>query len=208
MPRHGAAPEGGLGGRSEARARRPTALKQEKYHDTNPVVGFVIRRFFERIGGVLGELRPETLLDAGCGEGEMLRRQVVPAGVRTVLLDRNADSAARVLGSVDALPFASQSFDVVTCFEVLEHLQDPARAVRELARVARRAVVVSVPYEPWFRIGNVLRGKHLSGFGNHPEHVQHWSLRSFEKFLGAATAEVRIIEAFPWIIACCLPKRP
>jgi hypothetical protein len=69
-------------------------------------------------------------------------------------------------------------------------------------------VVVSVPYEPWFRIGNVLRGKHLSGFGNHPEHVQHWNLRSFEKFLGAATLQVEIIEAFPWIIACCLPKRP
>jgi SAM-dependent methyltransferase len=183
-------------------------VKQEKYHDPNPVVGFVIRRFFERIGSLLGELRPESLLDAGCGEAEMLRRGVLPADVRPVLLDRNRDSAARVIGSVDALPFASQSFDVVTCLEVLEHLEDPVRAVRELARVARRAVVVSVPYEPWFRIGNVLRGKHLGGCGNHPEHVQHWNLRSFEKFLGATVPEVRVIEAFPWIIACCLPKRP
>ena len=183
-------------------------MKQEKYHDPNPVVGFVIRRFFERIGGVLAELAPASLLDAGCGEGEMVRRGVVAAGVRTVLLDRNPDSAARVIGSVDALPFPSRSFDVVTCLEVLEHLHDPTDAVRELARVARRAVVVSVPYEPWFRIGNVLRGKHLSGLGNHPEHVQHWNLRSFEKFLGAAAPQVRVIEAFPWIIACCRPKQP
>ena len=183
-------------------------MRQEKYHDSNPVVGFVIRRFFERIGAVLAELGPASLLDAGCGEGEMPRRGVLPAGVRTVLLDRNRDSAAQVIASVDALPFASESFDVVTCFEVLEHVEDPARAVRELARVARRAVVVSVPFEPWFRIGNVLRGKHLSGFGNHPEHVQHWNLRSFGKFLGAAESEVRIIEAFPWIIACCRPKQP
>jgi SAM-dependent methyltransferase len=183
-------------------------VKQEKYHDPNPVVGFVIRRFFERIRGVLAGLRPESVLDAGCGEGEMLRRHVIPVGVRTVLLDRNPDTAARVLGSVDSLPFASHSFDVVTCLEVLEHLKDPARAVRELARVGRRAVVVSVPYEPWFRVGNVLRGKHLSGLGNHPEHVQHWNLRSFEKFLGTVVPQVEIIEAFPWIIACCLPKRP
>lgn len=187
-------------------------MKQEKYHDPNPVVGFVIRRFFERIGGLLGELRPESVLDAGCGEGEMLRRGVMPPGARTVLLDRSPDSAARVLASVDALPFASRSFDVVTCLEVLEHLDDPARAVRELARVAKRAVVVSVPYEPWFRIGNVLRGKHVSGLGNHPEHVQHWNLRSFEKFLRASMPkcgrQMQIIEAFPWIIACCLPKRP
>jgi SAM-dependent methyltransferase len=157
---------------------------------------------------VLAELRPQSLLDAGCGEGEMLRRGVLPAGVRAVLLDRNPDSAARVISSVDALPFASRSFDVVTCLEVLEHLDDPAQAVRELARVARHAVVVSVPYEPWFRLGNVLRGKHLRRLGNHPEHVQHWNRRSFGKFLGAAGPEVRLIEAFPWIIACCRPKQP
>ena len=51
-------------------------------------------------------------------------------------------------------------------------------------------------------------GKHLGGLGNHPEHVQHWNLRSFEKFLGAVVPQVRIIEAFPWIIACCRPKQP
>lgn len=181
-------------------------MRQEKYHDPNPVVGFVIRRFFERLGGVLSELRPESLLDAGCGEGEMVRRGALPAGLRPVLLDRNPDSAAQLLGSVTALPFASRSFDVVTCLEVLEHLDDPASAVRELARVARRAVVVSVPHEPWFRAGNVLRGKHLAGLGNHPEHVQHWNFRSFEQFLSAGVPEVRIIGAFPWIIACCALK--
>ena len=182
-------------------------MRQEKYHDPNPVVGYVIRRFFDRIADVLRELAPASLLDAGCGEGEMLRRGVVPANARTVLLDRSRDSAAHALGSVDALPFACASFDVVTCLEVLEHLDDPGAAVRELARVARRAVVVSVPHEPWFRAGNVLRGKHLSGLGNHPEHVQHWNLRSFGKFLGEIAPDVRLIEAFPWIIACCRPNR-
>jgi SAM-dependent methyltransferase len=178
-------------------------VKQEKYHDPNPVVSFVIRRFFERLGGVLAGLKPESLLDAGCGEGEMLRRGTLPAGVRPVMLDRNPDSAAQIIGSVTALPFASDSFDVVTCLEVLEHLDDPGAAVRELARVARRAVVVSVPHEPWFRAGNVLRGKHLSGLGNHPEHVQHWNSRTFGTFLRAAVPDVRIVGAFPWIIACC-----
>jgi len=182
-------------------------VKQEKYHDPNPVVGFVIRRFFERIGGVIAELKPDSLLDAGCGEAEMLRRNALPAGLRPVLLDRNSDSAARVLGSVTALPFAPRSFDVVTCLEVLEHLDDPAAAVRELARVSRRALVLSVPHEPWFRAGNVLRGKHLGALGNHPEHVQHWNFRSFETFLSSCVPEVRIVGAFPWIIACCALKQ-
>ena len=187
--------------------------RQEKYADKNPVVSFVIGRFFERLRAVVADLRPGTVLDAGCGEGEMLRRGVLADGLRPVCLDLRMDSLAdvaetkRVCGSVQSLPFAPRAFDVVTCLEVLEHLDDPAAAVRELARVARGAVVLSVPYEPYFRIGNVLRGKHLAQMGNHPEHVQHWNLRTFEKFLRGSVAEVRIIEAFPWIIACCRPNQ-
>ena len=183
-------------------------MNQQKYHDPNPVVRYVLARFFRRITTVLDDLRPESLLDAGCGEGELLRRCAIAASVRTVLLDRSRDTAAHVLGSVTALPFAPRTFDVVTCLEVLEHLRDPAPALAELARVARRAVVLSVPYEPWFRIGNVLRGKHLSSLGDHPEHVQHWNLRSFERFLSGILPGVTVVEAFPWIVACSRLKQP
>ncbi len=188
-------------------------IRQEKYSDSNPVVSFVIGRFFRRLRAVLAELDPQSVLDAGCGEGEMLRRGVLPDSVSPVCLDlRPASLAAakvprRVCGSVLSLPFAARSFDVVTCLEVLEHLDNPADAVLELARVARRAFVVSVPFEPYFRIGNVLRGKHLGRLGNHPEHVQHWNLRTLRAFLSAQVEEVRIVEAFPWIIACCRPNQ-
>jgi SAM-dependent methyltransferase len=188
-------------------------IRQEKYSDKNPVVRFVIGRFFLRLRTVLAELNPNSVLDAGCGEGEMLRRDVLPASVRPVCLDLRPASLAevdqphRVCASVFSLPFAARSFDTVTCLEVLEHLDDPSAAVRELARVARRAVVVSVPFEPYFRIGNVLRGKHLTRLGNHPEHVQHWNLRTFPAFLSGSVAKVRIVEAFPWIIACCRPDQ-
>ena len=88
--------------------------RQEKYADKNPVVSFVIGRFFERLRGVLGELRPCTVLDAGCGEGEMLRRNVLPDGLRPVCLDLRTESLAdvaetkRVCASVQTLPFAAR----------------------------------------------------------------------------------------------------
>jgi SAM-dependent methyltransferase len=188
-------------------------IRQEKYSDLNPVVSFVIGRFFRRLRAVLADVAPLSVLDAGCGEGEMLRRGVLPAAVHPVCLDVRPASLAeiaaphRVCASVLSLPFADRSFDAVTCLEVLEHLDNPAAAVGELARVARSAFVVSVPFEPYFRIGNVLRGKHLIGLGNHPEHVQHWNLRTFHAFLSGSGAEVRIVEAFPWIIACCRPNQ-
>jgi SAM-dependent methyltransferase len=196
--------------------RRPTRseLSHEKYSDRNPVVRFLVGRFFARLRGVIAETAPATLLDAGCGECEMLRRDVLPAGLQPVCLDLSETSLAevsapgRVCGSVFDLPFASGGFDTVTCLEVLEHLDDPAAALRETARVARRSIVVSVPYEPYFCIGNILRGKHLSRLGNHPEHVQHWNIRGFRAFLSGSVTVVKVVEAFPWIIACCRPDQP
>jgi ubiquinone/menaquinone biosynthesis C-methylase UbiE len=191
------------------------ARGQEKYRDPNPVVSFVIGRFFDRLRQVMEEIHPQTVLDAGCGEGELLSRGVLAPDISPVCLDLRLDSLedARqrsaqcrlVCGSVLSLPFASGSFDAALCLEVLEHLDDPAPAVRELSRVARRAVVLSVPFEPYFRIGNVLRGKHLKGLGDHPEHVQHWNPRTFHGFLAAWLPEVRVYAAFPWVIACCRP---
>lgn len=175
----------------------------------------MIRRFFERIRSVVNEVQPGSLLDVGCGEGELLGRGVLDAGKRPLCVDRNAASLAELrmrtghqelaCASIEALPFRERSFDAVLCLEVLEHLEDPAAAVRELARVARSAIIVSVPYEPYFRIGNVMRGKHLRYLGNFPEHVQHWNMRTFGKFLSSVLTEIRLMEAFPWLIACCRP---
>jgi SAM-dependent methyltransferase len=190
-------------------------VAQEKYHVNNPIVAFLIRRFFDRISAVLGALAPQSILDAGCGEGELLRRGVL-GSASSVSLDcspqalaeiRSHTSGAKpVCGSVLALPFPQASFDAAVCLEVLEHLDDPAAAVKELLRVSRLAVVLSVPYEPYFRIGNLLRGKYLGGLGNHPEHIQHWNPRRFRKFLAFSGCEVRVVEAFPWIVACLWPK--
>jgi len=195
----------------------PLTVAQEKYHVKNPVVAFLIRRFFHRIAGVLAAVAPESVLDAGCGEGELLRRGLL-TGVPAVSLDRSRRALAEirththgcrpVCGSVLELPFARASFDAVVCLEVLEHLEDPAAAVAELLRVARRAVVLSVPYEPYFRVGNLLRGKYLSGLGNHPEHIQHWNPRRFRNFLAPTGCEVKVVEAFPWIVACVRPGHP
>src|SRR5260370_41254151 len=54
-------------------------------------------------------------------------------------------------GTAEAIPFADATFDLVTAFDVLEHLDDDVRALREMARVARPGglIAVTVPAYQW-----------------------------------------------------------
>ena len=81
------------------------------------------------------------------------------------------------------LPFADDEFDVATAIEVLEHVPDPAHTVAEMARVAQRWLLVSVPREPLWRGLNVARGAYIKDLGNTPGHVNHWSKRAFVALL-------------------------
>lgn len=109
-----------------------------------------------RIAGVIEAIPSDagSLLDAGCGNGALLRQ--ILAGKRKFSDLHGADYSTEALrhvptaateASIDALPFADGSYDVVTCLEVLEHLpQDAfAKARGELARVASKYIVVTTP---------------------------------------------------------------
>ncbi len=196
-------------------AQRPS--NEIKFETRNPLVRRLIDGFFAQLTDVVRPLAPHSTLDAGCGEGETLVRLGGLLGERVAAVDLSAYSVARAaerLPGVDArrasvtdLPFADAEFDLVLCLEVLEHLDDPAAAVGELARVSARDVVVSVPHEPWFRLGSLLRGKHVRALGNHPEHVNHFDRRSLAALLEPALELDRVEAAFPWLIAHGSPRR-
>lgn len=85
------------------------------------------------------------------------------------------------------LPFDDHSFDIVTALDVLEHLDNPHRALHELYRVARKAVFISLPnmYYIQFR-WNFLRGHGLSGkyaFPPTPTVDRHRWVLSYEEAL-------------------------
>lgn len=113
-----------------------------------------------RVLSLLRELAPRRLLDIGTGRGAFLWPLLARfPDLEVVSIDRaiarvkdveavRAGGIQRVRGlpaDVAALPFRTDSFDVVTMLEVLEHVADPAAAAAEALRVARGFVVVSVP---------------------------------------------------------------
>jgi len=186
-----------------------------KHTAVNPLQRVLIDRFHNKILAEIVALSPRTFLDAGCGEGFVCRRIInaVPdialtgcdvSGVALEIAASANPEAQFVAGSVVDLPFADRSFDVVGCFEVLEHLPGdlPRRALTELARVARQAVVLSVPHEPMFSLANAARGRNLEvrPRGSDPDHKQFWSRSAFGALVGEQLVVRQLLSSFPWTI--------
>src|SRR6185503_20654249 len=96
------------------------------------------------------------------------------------------------------LPFADGEFELAAAIEVLEHVPDPEATVAEMARVARRHLLVSVPREPLWRGLNMARGAYWRSLGNTPGHLNHWSKRSFTNMLAKHGTVEEVRSPFPW----------
>jgi hypothetical protein len=57
-----------------------------------------------------------------------------------------------------------------------------------------------VPHEPFFRLGNALRGKNLARLGDPSDHLQHWGARGFAAFCERELSVRVRTGAFPWLI--------
>jgi ubiquinone/menaquinone biosynthesis C-methylase UbiE len=105
------------------------------------------------------------------------------------------------------LPFPDQTFDYVISTEVFEHLDDPVRAITELKRIAKKdaCLIISVPFEPFFHVGNIARGKYWSRGGYTPDHRNLWRRKDFRRFLAPFVHVEKEygFKSFPWLLFVC-----
>jgi SAM-dependent methyltransferase len=185
----------------------PTGNVVHKEATKNPIE----RRMVDGFAAALQRCLPTTarrVLEVGCGEGRQLTAigsrfpgaDLIGLDLPDVELMEAWDGveSAMVQASALSLPFADKQFDLVLAIEVLEHLPDPEQALCEIARVASGAVVLSVPWEPVWRIGNLARGRYLSDLGNTPGHIQHWGRRSFTQFVARHLRVETVVRPVPW----------
>ena len=184
----------------------------QKHLNPNPLQRYLLRRFHRQIALLVEAAGAERTLDAGCGEGfvinDLLREN---DGLTITGIDRSLgaiEMARRMVpgvifnvGDLREMPYGDDSFELVMCLEVLEHLPDPHKGLRELRRVTSAHCLVSVPHEPFFRTINFLRGKHVSAWGRDPEHLQHWTAWQFRRLVGQYFEIERFVCPFPWLIA-------
>jgi 2-polyprenyl-3-methyl-5-hydroxy-6-metoxy-1,4-benzoquinol methylase len=83
------------------------------------------------------------VLDIGCGLG-LLKNYLDKCKV-SGYIGLDVDGKIDVHGSVYDLPFKDENFDTVVMSEVLEHLEHPLDAVREVKRVCKSRIILSVP---------------------------------------------------------------
>ena len=154
----------------------PTGNTFDKYGSTNPVVRRLMAGFEGTLDRLFDQAAPESVLDVGCGEGVLTYRWAQRLGDAPILgLDledpklraewetRHRDNLRFGTMPPDHLPCGDDEFDLVTAIEVLEHVPDPEQTVAEMARVARRHLLASVPREPLWRGLNLARGSCRSG---------------------------------------------
>lgn len=146
----------------------------------------------DRWAAVIG-LGPGVYADIGCSGGEYVRRLGdlgnIAFGVDLLRDASWRDDGRFLCADARELPLADRSVDVAFAFEVLEHVADPAHTLRELRRIARRAVVISVPD---CAMPAELRGSGLAF--NHwtdRSHVQFFTAASLRDLLASADLDVR-----------------
>ncbi|MGZ4173376.1 MAG: class I SAM-dependent methyltransferase [Candidatus Limnocylindrales bacterium] len=189
----------------------PTGNTYDKYGSTNPVVRRLMAGFEHTLEELFTLAAPESVLDVGCGEGVLTHRWAEELGERRIvgidLADPKleAEWARRQRPNLEYrtmraehMPFDDDEFDLSSAIEVLEHVPDPEHTVAEMARVARRHLLVSVPREPLWRGLNLARGAYVRDLGNTPGHLNHWSKRSFVSMLSRYGEVIQTRAPFPW----------
>jgi ubiquinone/menaquinone biosynthesis C-methylase UbiE len=192
---------------------------EDKYASQNPIARYLVAGFLDAVTELYVRASPrgKTVLEVGCGEGKLATHLIrhAPTPARYLATDVSLEAIRGELeppietavASASELPFASGSFDIVVCCEVLEHLEDPRRGLAEAARVARERVLISTPWEPVWRAMNMARGKYLRELGNTPGHVQHFTRGALER-LASMHLHIRDLRTpLPWTVILGAPLR-
>ena len=142
------------------------------------------------------DLKKGNALEIGCGAGFSTKRlnKFLPKAVKlegSEYVEEMLPDARKlnpginfIAESVYELKRKDETFDIVFLLEVLEHLDYPDIALKEISRVLKPGgyLIIGVPREPLWRMLNMARLKYVKDFGNTTGHLNHWSASGFARF--------------------------
>jgi ubiquinone/menaquinone biosynthesis C-methylase UbiE len=189
-----------------------------KHEVKNPLLRLFVNSYKRNFCNTISELSFDSVMEIGSGEGYIITylietvepKLVIASDIDLRLMKRYSWKGVienRVVCRGELLPVPSKSFDLVLACEVLEHVKTPSEIVREMARISKEWVFVTVPLEPYWRLLNILRGKYISRLGNTPGHVRHFSIKGIVNLLSIYLSISNVRVVFPWIFVLCQKDR-
>lgn len=180
--------------------------QRSKYENRNPLHQYLLRKFLTSAANAFLATGQRRVVEIGCADGyvyDFLRRH---SGVDFEYQGYDIDGAslAEARRRFPDAHFKHGSIydvraeaDVILCLKVLEHLTEPVEAVKHLAAMPASYVIVSVPHEPWFRLGNLARGRNVRTLGNLPDHLNAWNKKTFRALVAPQFQVVGDFSSFP-----------
>ena len=123
-----------------------SALEGQSASDSNPrseLQGVIDRLFADG--------KPFAVLDAGCGSGVHIRlnrdARIVGIDISEAQLERNRFLSQKILGDIQIYDFDEESFDLIVCWDVLEHLSEPEKALRSFVQAVKKdgTILLALP---------------------------------------------------------------
>ncbi|MFH1187028.1 MAG: class I SAM-dependent methyltransferase [Candidatus Levyibacteriota bacterium] len=176
-----------------------------KHTSCNPLKKLFIANFFRVFFKLVKNLEINTVLDVGCGEGftlNKLKEKKIGETYQGIDYSKEAIGIGKKLypflnlkqGDIYKLPYENNSFDLVICVEVLEHLENSEKGLKELIRVSKKYLFLSVPNEPLFYLSNYTQ------WGKDIGHINKWTIWGFRKFV-EKQLDIKFLSmktSFPW----------
>lgn len=172
------------------------------------------REYFNTIIDIIWKhKKPTTLLDVGCGIGVFLQA-VKDVGLNAVGVDMSKSAVIYArshgldvrLGKIEDLPLKRESFDVITLFQTIEHIEDPIKTLKKIHTLLRRGgiLVMTTPNEE--SLMAKLLGKLWFGYAN-IEHIYFFnkqSLTALQKKVGFKKITIESENgralSMPWVL--------
>ncbi len=139
------------------------------YNGKNPIVRFVFSKRLDLISEMIPQNPSLKVLDAGCGEGHLLERlhknlkhhSFTGIDITDIALKKAKERCPfATIQKMDLyhLNLPDNSFDVVICTEVLEHISDYRTAIKELIRVVKHGgfLIITFPNEQLWTLSRII----------------------------------------------------
>jgi 2-polyprenyl-3-methyl-5-hydroxy-6-metoxy-1,4-benzoquinol methylase len=125
------------------------------------------------IDGYGGSGTPIRLLEAGCGSMSKVRLgenvRITGIDISEKQLARNDGLHERILADIQTYPLPEHSFDIIICWDVLEHLDDPASALRNFFRATKPGGLIILAFPNLFSLKGI-----ITKFTPHPVHIWYY----------------------------------